>query len=249
MGQLPSHPQLLDWLAHDFMQNAWSIKKAIRQIVTSRTYRMSTTANNPTELIAKTDPANEWLHKARVRRITAEAIRDSILAVSGRLDRTLFGPSVPLHLTSFMEGRGRPRKNGPMDGNGRRSIYIEIRRNFLSPTMLAFDMPSPFNTMGRRSSSNVPAQSLILMNNPFVMSQAKLWAERINKDRNPSVDDKIDAIFEAGIGRLPSEKQRSMLHAFIRQQAELYKSDQNDLRVWTDVCHTVINMKEFIFLN
>ena len=90
----------------------------------------------------------------------------------------MFGPPVNVFLTAFMAGRGRP-ASGPLDGDGRRSIYLGERRNFLSPMMLAFDQPIPFSSMGRRSVSNVPAQALILMNDPFVVDQAKLWASHV----------------------------------------------------------------------
>ena len=91
----------------------------------------------------------------------------------------MYGPSVPVHLTSFMEGRGRPGRSGPLDGDGRRSIYLDVRRNFLNPMFLAFDAPVPFSTMGRRNVSNVPAQASTLMNDPMVARQARLWAERV----------------------------------------------------------------------
>ena len=90
----------------------------------------------------------------------------------------MFGPGVMPHLTPYMQGRGRPGESGPLDGDGRRSLYLNVRRNFLTPVFLAFDYPIPFTTMGRRSVSNVPAQALALMNNPFVRQQAELWARR-----------------------------------------------------------------------
>ena len=86
---------------------------------------------------------------------------------------------MPVHLTRFMDGRGRPGQSGPLDGDGRRSIYLNVRRNFLNPMFLAFDAPVPFSTMGRRNVSNVPAQALTLMNDPLVVGQARLWAERV----------------------------------------------------------------------
>ena len=121
MGQLPSHPELLDWLADDFVNDKqWSIKNTIKQIVMSRTYRMSSIPTADVDRIETIDPDNKLLHRAPVRRLTGEAIRDSLLQLSGRLDRKLYGPSVAQHLTSFMEGRGRPGRNGPRDGDGRR---------------------------------------------------------------------------------------------------------------------------------
>jgi hypothetical protein len=261
MGQPPSHPKLLDWMAADFMQHGWSIKRALRQMVMSATYRMSSRSSIASDTIASVDPANRLLHKARVRRLTAEAIRDSVLAVSGRLDRQTFGPSVPVHINEFMEGRGQP-ASGPLDGQGRRSIYIKVRRNFLSPMMLAFDMPSPFSTMGRRSVSNVPSQSLIMMNDPFVIQQARVWAEQLvgqqsrasaSGSSEGTLDDwstgKIVDAFETGIGRLPTDGQVAALHKFIRQQAAAYSTGETDVRVWTDLCHAIMNMKEFIYIH
>ena len=127
------------------------------------------------------DPNNLLWHHRPPRRLQGEAIRDSLLTLSGRLDTTAFGPPVPIHLTSFMNGRGRPKKSGSLDGDGRRSIYISVRRNFLSPFMLAFDTPTPFSSMGRRNVSNVPAQPLILLNDPLVVELADDWSKQAAK--------------------------------------------------------------------
>ena len=247
MGQPASHPELLDWLAIDFMEQGWSIKHVIRQIVMSKTYQM-TSSYPDREAVATLDPDNVLLHRAPIRRLPAESIRDAMLSVAGALNPKLYGPSVPVHLSQFMEGRGRP-SNGPLDGEGRRSIYIRIQRNFLSPMMLAFDMPSPFSTMGRRSNSNVPAQSLILMNDPFVWQQAERWAQKIMSDSAMTTDQRIEMAFESALGRLPTPSQLQRVHRFVEDQAEVYQSDVNDPRVWTDVCHAILNMKEFIYLN
>ncbi len=247
MGQGPTHPQLLDWLARDFQDHGWSVKRTFRQIVLSSTYRMSSQPGSAGMRAEQADPANELFHRMPVRRLPAESIRDALLAVSGRLDPTLYGPSVPVHLTPFMEGRGRP-GSGPLDGNGRRSVYVEVRRNFLAPMMLAFDAPSPFSTMGRRSVSNVPAQSLILMNDPFVVGQARHWAEGL-LSRSATADERIAALFQTALAHPPSDAQRERIHGFLDQQSGLYGAGVNDLRVWTDVCHMILNMKEFVFLN
>ncbi len=247
MGQPPTHPELLDWLAADFQGNGWSIKHTIRKIVTSSTYRMSSKPGSDGGRGEQIDPNNELLHRMPKRRLQAEAIRDAMLAVSGRLDLTMYGPSVPVHLTSFMEGRGRP-GSGPLDGNGRRSVYIEVRRNFLSPMMLTFDMPSPFNTMGRRSVSNVPAQSLILMNDPFVISQARLWAERMLGEFS-STDERISAMFLAALAQPPTESQLDRARQFLDEQARLAGTAPDDVRVWADLAHMLLNMKEFVYLN
>lgn len=249
LGQAPTHPELLDHLASEFVREGWSLKRLIKQITLSSTYQMAST---PDAAGDATDPQNLLLHRARIRRLQGEAIRDSILAVSGGLDRTAFGPSVPVHVTSFMEGRGRPKSSGPLDGNGRRSLYVEVRRNFLSPMMLAYDSPIPFNAVGRRNTSNVPAQALILMNDPFVVEQAKLWAKRIVAQEQ-TTEARITAMYLAAFARPPSEQEISEGADFIRQQGESLglSTDKgaDDERVWADLCHVLMNVKEFVFLN
>ncbi len=241
MGQPPSHPELLDWLANDFVHDKqWSIKRTIKQIVMSSTYRMSAVPTVASEKSDVVDPENVLLYRAPVRRLTGEAIRDTLLQLSGRLDATMFGPSVKLHLTPFMEGRGRPGSSGPRDGAGRRSLYIEVRRNFLWPMMMTFDRPSPFSTMGRRSNSNVPAQSLMLMNDPFVVEQAVKWAERITAAESET-DARIQLAFEMAFSRPPSRAQLQQCRDFVEE------SGSRD--AWSDLCHMLINLKPFIYVN
>ena len=132
-------------------------------------------SSSPESESVRIDPENKLLHHHPVKRLTAESIRDAILCASGQFNPSVGGPSVATHLTEHMTGRGRPGASGPLDGDGRRSIYLEVRRNFLSPMLTAFDLPVPATTTGRRSRSNVPAQSLVLMNDPFVHEQSRLW--------------------------------------------------------------------------
>ena len=186
LGEAPTHPELLDYLADEFVQNGWSFKKMIRRLVLTSTYRMSSESDAASDTA---DPTNALWHKFPIMRLEGEAIRDAILSVSGRLDAKLGGPSVPIHLTAFLDGRGRP-GSGPIDGNGRRSIYLGVRRNFLSPFLLAFDTPIPFSTIGRRQVSNVPAQALILLNDPFVHQMSEVWAKALLA-KPGSTDDRV----------------------------------------------------------
>jgi hypothetical protein len=189
LGEAPTHAELLDYLSQEFMDDGWSIKRLIRRIMLSSTYRMASGGHQPPEMQKPgagsqspgqaADPQNLFYHRQNLKRLEGEALRDAVLAVSGRLEPSLYGPSVPVYLTPFMQGRGRPKETGPLDGNGRRSIYIAVRRNFLSPMMLAFDTPIPFTTIGRRNVSNVPAQALILMNDPFIAEQSRVWARTL----------------------------------------------------------------------
>ena len=248
-GQAPSHPELLDWLADRFSRERWSIKTMIRRLVLSRTYRMS---SRPSDEAVAADPVNVWLHSMRVRRLQGEAIRDAMLSVSGRLDMAYLGKSVPVYLSAHMIGRGRP-KSGPMDGNGRRTIYIGVRRNFLSSMMLAFDTPQPFSTVGRRTRSNVPAQALILMNDPFVVSQAGLWAKRLLAREKLDTDGRIDSMYRQAFGRRPTDREREAASGFLVEQGRRYglndEQGPGDPRPWSDLCHVMFNTKEFIFIN
>src|SRR6185295_6914306 len=196
MGLGTVHPELLDALAAKFGEDGGSFRKLIREIVLSSTYRLSDAASAKSREL---DASNLYLQHRDSRRIAAEAVRDSMLAVSGRLDPAQFGPPVAIHLDGFQDGRGRP-ADGPVDGGGRRSLYLAVRRNFISSMLLAFDFPQPFTAIGRRSDSNVPAQALILRNNPFVHDQAAFWAKRLVSDgRSP--EQRIDAMFRDAFGR------------------------------------------------
>ena len=249
LGSRPSHPELLDHLAIRFVnEHQWSIKGMLKEIMLSSTYQMDSTPNPD---YAEVDPNNNLLYRQNIRRLEGEAIRDSILAISGRLDKTQFGPSVPVFITPFMTGRGRP-GSGPLDGAGRRSIYVSIRRNFLSPMMLAFDMPVPFNSVGRRNVSNVPSQALILMNDPFVVEQSTLWGQRIAALENLSPPEKISQMYMEAFSRSPSADELADATEFLKIQAQEYnipeENQANDQRLWSDLGHVLINTKPFIYI-
>lgn len=249
-GKLPSHPELLDYMAIQFRRDNYSIKKTIRNILLSETFRRSSKSVGKS---AQHDPANIYLSHYPVRRLEAEAIRDAMLAVSGRLDSTRYGTPVPTHITSFMNGRGKPGISGPVDGNGRRSIYIEVRRNFLDPMMTTFDRPIPFTAFGKRTITNVPSQSLILMNDPFVMQQAEVAAKKLLEQNQASIPDRVRWIYQRCFARNPTAMEIADAELFMTQLKQLYVSkgisDNLELYVWKDYIHTVFNMKEFIYLN
>lgn len=241
LGKRPTHPRLLDHLATQFRRNGWSFKQMIKMIALSRTYRQSSQRSPAGEA---TDPNNLLLHRANIRRLQGEAVRDAILAVSGRLDPKRFGPPVPIRLNSFLQGRGRPRTNGPVDGEGRRSIYLSVYRNFLNPFMQAFDVPAPVSTTGRRTVSNVPAQALILLNNEFVAQQAKLWAARLTQRGDSQTAHALNSLawFQL-LGRPASDDELQPLLEFAGgKDAEISQETMSD------ICHVLLNSKEFLFL-
>ncbi len=245
LGQRPTHPELLEHLASWFGDNGRSLKQTIRYICRSQTYQLSSLANGSS--MAK-DPNNLCWHFRPPKRMQAEIIRDSLLAVPGNIDLTMYGRSVPIHLTEFMDGRGRPGQSGPLDGDRRRSIYIAVRRNFLSPFMQAFDTPSPFSTMGRRNVSNVPAQALSLMNDPFVAQQAEHWAKRAIEAVPGDANARIDWMYQTAFARPASPSELKLTLEYIEQQAQERSVEINNLDIWSQVAHALMNAKEFVFL-
>jgi Protein of unknown function (DUF1553)/Protein of unknown function (DUF1549)/Planctomycete cytochrome C len=240
MGQRPTNQPLLDWLASEFVRQGWSIKKMHRLMLLSNTYRMDSRGSAAAEAA---DPQNKLVHRMPVLRLEAESIRDSILAVSGRLDPTIGGPSVMPYLTSFTVGRGAP-PSGPLDGAGRRSLYISVRRGFPVPMLSAFDMPVPASTMGRRTVSSVPAQALTLLNDPFVVSMAGVWAKQLLKMEG-SPETRITAAYETAFGRLPDGKELQTALTFVKGSQP---GSPAELEAWTGLCHVLFNVKEFIFI-
>ena len=195
LGTEPTHPQLLDYLAVRFKKENYSIKKMIRLMLTSETFQLS---SNPSDRSREVDPNNRLLSHMSVRRLEAESIRDKMFAVSGQLQQKLYGPSV--------------------DGNTpRRSVYVAVRRNALDPFLTVFDAPAPFSTKGVRDVTNVPAQSLAMMNNALVQDLAIKWVESVVKNPEFKNDrDRIKRLFKSALGRKPSPQEISESLAFLK---------------------------------
>lgn len=227
LGEPPSHPELLDFLAHHFLQHEWSAKELIRFLVTSRTYQMS---SQPHPTSRERDPANVQLSHMPVRRLEAEAIRDALLAVSGQMETTAQGPGI--HSTS----------------SPRRSLYLSVRRSQLPPFLEIFDAPRPFSTLGRRDATNVPAQSLALLNDPFVIELAGLWAQSLTRS-NLSPSARLQYAFERALARTPTPAEQQSLEQYLHDLLP-YHADQPDpeFLAWRDVAQSLFNLKEFIYL-
>ncbi len=248
-GRLPSNPALLDFLATEYQRNGWSTRKLMRSILLTDTFQRS--VETDTDIVEK-DPENIYLASYPKRRLEAEMIRDGLLATAGNLNTAMYGASVPVHISGFMNGRGKPSSSGPLDGNGRRSVYQEIRRNFLDPTMTTFDRPIPFTTFGSRNVTTVPAQSLVLMNDPFIIHEAEIMAKKVVSLNTNSFEKKIDWVFVRAFARKATAQEIEQARKFMTRMATLNKiksqSATNDIQIWKDYCHSIFNMKEFIYL-
>ncbi len=231
-GERPSHKELLDHLASRFIAGGWSTKQLHREILLSAAYRMTSRANDAAKAA---DPRNDLLHHFPVRRLEAESVRDAMLAVSGSLNPQLGGPSIVPHISRYQDGRGKP-KSGPLDGDGRRSIYIEVRRNFLTPLFLAFDYPLPISTIGARGTSTVPSQALILLNNELVLQQAGKWAEKVEKEA-AAPEARVTRLFQQAFARSPEKWEVDESLAFLRQGRPL-----------ADLAHVLFNSAEFLYV-
>ncbi|YCM45702.1 PSD1 and planctomycete cytochrome C domain-containing protein [Verrucomicrobiaceae bacterium 227] len=231
MGELPSHPELLDFLSQRFIEEDWSTKRLVRDLMISSAYRMSTI---PGDGVAEVDPKNALLQHMPIQRLDAESIRDHILLVSGNLKRDLFGPTVRGYVKDLPRSRAFPTQ-GSVDGEGRRTIYLEIRRNFLSSFLRAFNLPMPSAPVGQRQVTTVPAQSLTLMNSEFAHQQAKVWAASLQG----SEDEKIRQIHLQAFSRPPGDGEIAWSKDALSKLGE---------SPWVSLCHLMINRKEFLYV-
>jgi hypothetical protein len=218
---------LLDWLAGELIRHGWQLKPIHRLIVNSATYRQGTQTDAAR---TKADPENRlWWHRAP-QRLEAEIIRDNILAVSGRLDRTLFGP-------------------GTLDeGMTRRSIYFQIKRSKLIPMMVQFDWPDSLQSMGLRVNTTVAPQALLLMNNPHVRAAARDWAKRLLPAAEKSWADAVTQSYRTALGRAPTKTELANATGFLEAQSKSYSSaDARELAL-ADFCQAVMGLNEFIYV-
>ncbi len=228
LGERPTNPELLDHLAARFVADGWSHKELIRLIVTSRTWQ---SASEPPARALELDPENLLLSHARVRRLEAEAVRDSLLAVSGRLDETMSGPGV--------------NALAPPAAQRRRSVYLTIRRGALNPFLEVFDAPKPFTTLGRRDETTVPVQSLALLNDPFVVELAGAWAASVFRD-DGDADARIRRMFGRAFTRPPTEREFSQCRDYLGELSQAHGGDAQ--AVWRDFAQSLFNLKEFIYV-
>ena len=229
-GAKPTHPELLDWLAAELIRGGWRLKPMHKLLMTSAVYMQSSEYD---EADAKIDPDNELLWRFEPRRLEAEIIRDQMLAVSGTLDRTMFGP-------------------GSLDeGHKRRSIYFMIKRSKLIPTMQLFDQPEPLVSVGGRPATTIAPQALVLMNNPNVRQYARNFGGKLVPAANTSLANAVSEAYWATLGRAPDEVELADSVAFLESQEKSYQANNQpnprELAL-ADFCQALFGLNEFVYV-
>jgi len=246
-GQPPSHPELLDWLAVAFVEDGWSVKKMIRQLVLSRSYQLSTRYDPANH---EADPDNVLVWRMSKRRLPAEAIRDAMLAVSGQLEKK---PPVGSIVTVVGEGFANPvrfRMAGYETTDRHRSVYMPIVRDMLPEALAVFDFPDPTTVIGERPVTTVPAQALYLMNNPFVLRQSEAAAEALLAWEGTD-EERLTRAYRRFFSRAatPREVDRAMefLGRYVKAQKGLPRQARR--AAWAALCQAFFASADFLYLN
>jgi hypothetical protein len=226
-GARPTHPELLDWLAVDLVHNGWKLKRLHKLIMTSAVYMQDTTSD---EARAKIDRENMLLWRRAPRRLEAEAIRDSLLQVSGLLDPTMYGP-------------------GTLDPNmRRRSVYFFIKRSKLIPMMMLFDWPEHLVSIGSRSQTTIAPQALLFLNSPQCRQYAEGFAKRL-EGKPPA--EAVRRAYLLAFGRAPTQREEALSLGFLARQAEAYreeKKSESDRLARVDFCQALLSANEFVYV-
>ena len=247
-GVAPTHPELLDWLAADFIDGGWKLKRMHRQIMLSSAYRMSSAADKKG---LQKDPTNNLFWRFDMRRLEAEEIRDSVLAVNGSLNPKMYGPSIyPVIPREVLHGQSRPGAdwgNSSPQERARRSIYIHIKRSLVVPMIAAFDGPDPDATCPVRFVTTQPTQALGMLNSDYFNEQARVFAGFLRSRVPGDLPGQVRLALSRALQRIPTEEevQRGVkLTGMLQQHEGVDASKALDL-----YCLMVLNLNEFIYLD
>ncbi|MBI5091182.1 MAG: DUF1553 domain-containing protein [Candidatus Hydrogenedentes bacterium] len=268
-GDWPTHPELLDWLAAEFRDSGWDVKRLVKLMVTSAAYRQTSTASKE---LREADPDNKWLERQSTFRLAAEFVRDNALKVSGLLSEKMGGPSVyPYQPDGYYADcntfRG-PLIYDPSKGEDqyRRGLYTFWKRSFLHPSLLAFDSPTREECAAERVVSNTPLQALVLLNDPTYNEAARCFAGHILKEGGATAADRITWAYRQAVSRKPTAGELSILTDLCAKHLKEYQSDKDaaaklihiglapppdgvdlsELAAWTSVARAVLNLHETV---
>jgi hypothetical protein len=266
-GEPPVNPELLDWLACEFMDSGWDMKHMVRAIVTSSTYQQSSIASP--EALA-TDPYNRELARQSTYRLEAELVRDNALAISGLLIAKVGGPSVkPYQPEDYWDNLNFPRRIYPADAGEsqyRRGLYTWWQRSFLHPSMLAFDAPTREECCAERNRSNIPQQALVLLNDPTYVEAARVFAVNVLHEKSGSDDELLRRAWQRALQREPTESEFATIQKLLIDRRAAYRDDPKsaaqllkvgitpipegtelaELAAWTHVTRVLLNLHETI---
>ncbi|PYQ05750.1 MAG: hypothetical protein DMF83_14540 [Acidobacteria bacterium] len=266
-GEWPTHPELLDWLAVEFMESGWDVKRLVRTLVTSAAYRQT---SRPSPELLDRDPANRLYARQARFRLDAEMVRDNALAVSGLLSSRMGGPSVqpyqPRGYWAYLNFPPREWDDSTGEDQYRRGIYTWWQRTFPQPSLVAFDAPSREECTAERTRSNVPQQALVLLNDPTYVEAARVFAERIVREGGASFEGRLRWAYERALARPPREEEARILGELLRKHAAQYRADPRsaallvgaglapvpkdldvvELAGWTSVARAILNLPEMI---
>ena len=271
-GEWPRHPELLDWLALEFMESGWDIKHMIRLLVTSSSYRQSSLM---TDRLQELDPYNRLIARQSRYRVAAELVRDAALFISGLLVDEVGGRSVkPYQPAGYWKHLNFPKRKWQHDKGSsqyRRGIYTHWQRTFLHPSLLAFDAPSREECTAERMVSNTPQAALALLNDPTYVEAARAFAQNISFLGGESVDERLDWAFRQALSRKPSADERAILRKLLEAHRKQYRADSKaadallavgltnrpegsggekaELAAWTSISRVILNLSETITRN
>jgi hypothetical protein len=255
-GELPTHPQLLDWLADELVRGGWRTKPIHKRILMSRTYRQSSLHPRQQEYRQR-DASNRLWWRAERRRLDAEALRDTMLLVTGELDLVRGGPSFrPTIDAAALEGLSRKDaawQASPAKQQLRRSLYIYTQRSLLLPMMTTFNFCDTISPCGQRDETIAPTQALALLNNAFSHDRSMALARRVINSEVAAPSDRVIAIWQFALGREPTarEAQRSLDHLTEQSRyfAEVAADTSTEMLSLASLCHVLLNSNEFIFID
>ncbi len=248
MGALPSHPELLDWLATEFVRQGWSVKQMQRLIMTSETYKMASAFYQPADM--EKDPTNVYLWRFPIHRLEAEIIRDTILDASGDLNLKAGGPaffpSIPLSVRADQpRGTWELTKEGP--DTWRRSIYAYVKRGLKYPMFEVYDLPDLNTTCERRAVSTVPTQALTMLNNEFMLMQADHFAQRVFEQAGNNPEAQVKTMYRIALSRDPTATELASNVAFLKKMST-GTVEKAALSALTDLAHVTLNLNEFAYV-
>lgn len=250
----PSHPELLEWLADEFMKNGWRSKPLHWLVLTSQTYRQSS-LHSQQDMYNGKDSANRLLWRANRRRLDAEGLRDALLAVSGELDLRMGGPSyLPTITPDALEGlsrKGAAWQASPWDEQRRRSLYMFTQRSLLSPFMTVFDFGDTNLPCGQRDVTIVAPQALAMLNDEFSHGRSAALAERVKKTAGDNRDAQIRTAWSYAFGRDPDANEITVARQHLEVQREKFTANGNDSNALAlaSLCHVLLNANEFLYVD